>query len=430
MPKRSIQDASDTPQKGEESKTKRSWSASQLHRKRQLDRESQRIARAKTKGRIEHLEALVKTLQENDDDRIRKLLRKIDEQQAEIQKLRDVIRGINRLIDTSKILAISAEENNNERDDSSKDDYDSCSPPIPAEMLETASDAVMGYSNVADNDTNLIQSQVYQPVMSPDPSVSTDMTVSAQPSSVQQLAAFIADDYQLDGRLWYLAGGVLSHILKHKNQTEPIITAFDEDIAIRAVMEGWPAVLERHELDYGWQWLKELDERIYSFCPAHVRLMHMRNTRLVFVHQMNPGSGVQKHIPPFFQARPSQAFVNHDPLVEHFPWPGFRERLLFSPLKFATNKFMDALRMNVEFTWNGNECDLYVRDCATGLYSYAEEVTRRMMDIRCYAAKREFFDIFPELRADIPCCAVTLNSLFPKSRLSILDKEDTGFGGR
>lgn len=409
-----------------ELKAKRSWSASQLHRKRQLDRESQRLARAKTRGRIEHLEALVRTLQENDDDRIKKLLSKIDEQQSEIQRLRDVVRGIDRLIDTSKVLATTSADVGTNDGIYIKDQYQlSPSSMSDDSTKDIAPDATSQVLDIVTS-THPLSAKASLDLHRPlSPACSTPLdNVSDSVPTVSQLAASIADDYQLDGRLWYLAGGVLSHILKFRLQNRSVATTNDEDIAIRAVTEGWPAVLTRHSLDYGWQWLKELDERIYSHLPAHVRLMHMRNTRLVFVHQMDPSSGAKQCLPSFFHPRPSQAFINHDPLVEHFPWPAFRERLLFSPLRFATNKFMDTLRMNVEFTWNLDESELYVRDCATGLYSYSAEVTNRMMDIRCYAAKRDFFEIFPELRADIPCCAATLNDLFPKVVSQRLKEED------
>lgn len=385
----------------EEVKCGRKWTPTQLQRKRQLDRESQRVAREKTKNKITHLEALVKSFQENEDDRIKKLLKKIDEQQAEIQSLRDVLRGINRLIGSSNIATSVGEcepesppdQEFAEMDVRAAEDMsvEVQEPPVQQKMIDLPMD----------------ESIVLEDLISPIPSP------SQHSHSIAQLAESIAGDHHLDGRLWYLAGGLLSYILQAQDIDLPITTCNDEDIAIRAVFEGWPAVEERYHLDSGWQWLKELDERIYHHLPPHNRLMHMRNTRLVFINQVCPDPSLKAQIPPFFNTRPAQAYIQHDPLAEHFPWPGFRERLLFSPLKFATNKFMDSLRTYVDFMWNSDSTELYVLN--EGRYRYSDMLTQRMMDIRCYAARREFFDVFPELRADIPCSAVSLHSLFSRS---------------
>lgn len=383
----------------EEVKCGRKWTATQLQRKRQLDRESQRVAREKTRNKITHLEALVKSFQDNEDDRIKKLLKKIDEQQAEIQNLRDVLRGINRLIGSSHVAA--SVEPETPRDEELHE------PHIAEEVSEIVElTVVQDKTACLPMDESIVLEDLISPVPSP----------GQHSQSIAQLAASIAGDYQLEGRLWYLAGGILSYILQAQDVDLPVTTCNDEDIAIRAVFEGWPAVEERYHLDSGWQWLKELDERIYHHLPPHNRLMHMRNTRLVFINQICPDPSLKAQIPPFFNTRPAQKYVQHDPLAEHFPWPGFRERLLFSPLKFATNKFMDSLRTYVDFMWNSDAHDLYVLN--EGCYRYSDMLTQRMMDIRCYAARREFFDCFPELRADIPCSAVSLNRLFPAALMS------------
>lgn len=230
--------------------------------------------------------------------------------------------------------------------------------------------------------------------------------------SITQLASSITGNPNLEGRLWYLAGAILNQILSIPTSA-PITTAFDEEIAIRAVFHGWTSVIELYSLDRGWQWLKELDERIYFHQSAPVRLMHLRNCRLMFLKQLFPDDGWGALAPPCFTTRHVQDHVGHDPLIEHFPWPGFREKLLLSPLKFATNKFMDALRTHVTFTWNLDPKEMYTKDPLTGLYRYSDLTTERLQDFRCYTMNPEFFTQFPELRADIPCAAVLPQSLFP-----------------
>ena len=149
--------------------------------------------------------------------------------------------------------------------------------------------------------------------------------------------------------------------------------------------------------------------------------MHLRNSRLQLLHQLDPCAGWDQALPTFFAPRPSQLHIEHDPLLDHFPWPGFRERILFSPRKFATNTFTEALRENAHFLWPYDTIDLYVKDTVTGLYSYSNALNRQIMDIRCYTVDKDFFTKFPELRQDIPqnqispfalstCCTVESDS--------------------
>lgn len=403
-------------ERNEGTKCSRRWTTSQLQRKRQLDRESQRVAREKTKNRISYLEGLVKSFQENDDDRIQKLLKKIDDQAAEIQRLRDVIRGINRLIEGSNNVCNAADSFPEPKSSGNNNlpvigDIDAHS--IIEETPHESLDSLYEPTEMESETTIPFNGGLTEPEDQALASVSHH-SLNEGPHTIAQLAASIAEDRLLDGRLWYLAGGVLNYLLHARDTDLPVSTCDDEDIAIRAVFEGWSAVTERYCLDSGWQWLKELDERIYHHLSPPNRLMHMRNTRLIFVNQVSPSADIQRQIPPFFAAQSFKSHIKYsDPLAEHFPWPGFRRRLSSSPLKFATDKFMDALRTYVDFTWNQDAQSLFTRNPLDGRYQYSDNLVQRMGDIRCYAAKHEFFHAFPELKADIPCSAVSLRSLLP-----------------
>ena len=46
-----------------------------------------------------------------------------------------------------------------------------------------------------------------------------------------------------------------------------------------------------------------------------------------------------------------------------------------------------------------------------------------MMDIRFYSARSDFFDLFPELRADIPCYTPNLNCMLPSSEFELLAQD-------
>lgn len=393
-----------------------------LERKREQDRVAQRAIREKTRNHIANLEDLVQTLQsDKSNGKIARLVAQLDEKNAEINRLRTALNNITRI--TSAICHIPAAINSGSATCERHNQLEEVSPSTPPN--EEGHDSV--FKEVADtnpvleathNDdyTRMSFNSPQDDIQNRPRSVSTTSVTGAilagSPAksesdesnvmSISQLASSITGNTRLEGRLWYLAGTLLNHIRKQPHQPAYSAT-FDEDIAIRAVVEGWSAVMERYPLDRGWQWLKELDETIYFDTSIPGRLSHLRLCRLQFLHQMSPEKGWDQMLPAFLAARPSQRYLDHDPLIEYFAWPSLRERLLFYPRKYATDRFMEALRQNLVFTWTHGTSELYVKDPSTGRYSYSDIFLKHVTDIRHHTVKPAFFDHFPELRADIPC---------------------------
>jgi hypothetical protein len=219
--------------------------------------------------------------------------------------------------------------------------------------------------------------------------------------SISQLAALIMSGPGLEGKRWYVAGALLNYILKAGSTTD-IHTFNDEDIAIRAVFQGWSDVQARYALDIGWQWLKEIDENLYLSTRKPERLQILRNCRFQLLNQLYPGAGYDKMLPVFFAPRPSQTYLRHDPLIEYFPWPAFRDRLLFAPRRYITNGFMDMFCKHIHVLWPYSNDELFVQDSSSGTYSYSSAFEECIHDIRTYTCDPELFEQFPELLSDIP----------------------------
>jgi hypothetical protein len=107
--------------------------------------------------------------------------------------------------------------------------------------------------------------------------------------------------------------------------------------------------------------------------------------------------------------------MRHDPIVEHWVWPGLREHILFNPFKYATNRFTESFRKSLHFMWPFEPDDTYNRNTTTGMYSYSADFIRRQSDLRSYAVGQDFLNLFPELKSEIPAFdppAWNQNSLF------------------
>ncbi|KPI35742.1 uncharacterized protein AB675_1292 [Cyphellophora attinorum] len=376
---------------------KQKLSDDQLRRKRASDREAQRVSREKTRCHVAHLESIIEALQAGQDDRVHLLIEQVSQQKTELSRLKNALNSIFKIAEVSRqttdSLPVHRSRSNSTQEHNAGDLLDSRAEKVAAPL------ASQFRSNLESGQ------QAQPPVLT---AGVTELTARAPtdteleyPISIAQLASSIIKRKDLDGRYWFLAGTLLSHLRKTRGEY-PLSTASDEDIVIRAIFEGWSAVIERYPLDRGFQWLKELDENIYFSGTAEGRLVHLRNSRLQFLHQMQPDAGWNHALPEFFAPGPLQQNMEHDPLIEYFPWPGFRERVLFSPRRYATDQFMGALAQNARFEWPYDPHDVFIKDPVSGLYSYSATFQQKVMDFSCYTVKESFFDCFPELRQDIP----------------------------
>ncbi len=424
----------------------------QLERKRECDREAQRQIRLKTKNHIAHLESLVDTLQEahHDAGRVSELVTQLKANQKEIARLHEVIRSIGKLVES-----VAQDDNTlagDKRENSSSEPESGCrsrtgDPGINPPKSEEAVSPTLVDSAVADTASGSTPQETPEDCRAKAPTSpeSEDSGLAAIPGSLQlpcpalgpqefdqgwtlsssihasdcqalvlpdweqqritneinAIAEQIVQDRTLDGRLWYLAGSLLNVILNMPRKFQTPM-AYDQDIPVRAVLHGWATVEERYYLDPGWIWLRHLDQVLYSNLGVPERLAIVRMMRLQYQAQVQPYLTSSLPLPGFMQARPAQKFMEHDPLMEHFVWPGMREQILFAPRKYATNKFMDSFRAHCRFVWPHNPEDTFLRDNLTGLYSYSSDFVQRQNDLRCWTMRSDFFKIFPELVQDIP----------------------------
>ncbi|KAK5029157.1 hypothetical protein LTR13_008694 [Exophiala sideris] len=460
MPSREAAKADLFPRTKPKGRTK--LSKSQRERKRESDREAQRQIRSKTKSHIAHLEQLVKTLQDShaDDARTNDLIEQIKSNRKEIDSLREFVRGVSKLVEGVQGLQFAV---NKQRDEShpaatqvfstppedtnvSSGDLHEMEVFLPSPEPPSAPDSVNEPLNVlemdnADSHTTSISiptPRSFGLAGPPHPefaghsgdfglsqedgqcvpiSTSSDDQISRQIAvshDINAVATEILQARSLDGRLYYLAGSVLYFILGLP-RGQPTPEEFTEDIAIRAVLGGWETVAEQYDLDPGWLWLRHLDAAVYSAWGLPERLACLRIMRLLLQARMWPQQSSDLELPAFLAPRPSQKFMEHDPLVEYFVWPGMREHMIFGPRKYATNMFMDTFRNQIRFAWPHNPEDTFSHNIVSGMYSFSPEFIARQNDIRCWAMRSEFFVRFPEFRQDIPCfddCLSLLPQLF------------------
>ncbi|KIW09923.1 hypothetical protein PV08_11699 [Exophiala spinifera] len=438
--------------------TKSKLTDAQLQRKRECDREAQKQIRLKTKTRIAHLENLVATLQQSDGTRsqVSDLVRQVTKGHEEITRLREALRAIGKQVEGS--LRSSSRDStqlvgedpgsrpytSNDEEvfpdfvdsleqqkstDGSPTNTDDPSQPEDAQREGCKSARINNTTAHAESinahvdSTDTLELSIVNMVAGTDESITSlhldlstpemplDTLTSAESSlaslPISEMAAQITQDKSLDGRLWYLAGTLLNLILAVEDK-ERTPDEYNDDIPIRAVLHGWPAVAARYTLDLGWQWIRQLDEKMYSSLGVPERLSVMRLMRIQYQVQAHPDTMSSVTVPSFMVPRPAQAHIQHDPLIEHWVWPGLREQLLFNPFMCATNRFMDNFRESLHFLWPFDPTDAYCRNSLTGMYSFSTMFLDRSSDLRSHCLSKKFLDLFPQLKPDIPSFDVSL----------------------
>ena len=422
----------------------------QRQRKRETDRTAQRIIRERRNKYISQLEGLVKTLQKggNNEERVEDLVRQIKAKDEEILRLRQGFASVTKIVSglvdplrpgssrlcldeiesqstycdiQSPALAQQIVQDNRGHQLISLQEEQFCNMALSENASSEYYPTSPGHSILADQEGDLLFTVGLE---SSDISTQTPRLIApkldtqvaprrhsfstqdgardAFDNSLSKIANSILQKRNLDSRLWSLAGCLLNEILKYPQDVKQDLK-YSEDIPIRGVIEGWEAVLERHgSLDLGWQWLQHIDHILFPSQPIPERLAILRMMRLQLEYQIHPQVGASQTRPRFMSAKPIQDYLQHDPLLEHYVWPGLRERMLLSPRRYASNTFMDNFTKSLGFLWPFKPSDCYLQNSATGCYQYSDAFKTRQADIRCWSVRMPLFEKFPELQQDMP----------------------------
>lgn len=360
---------------------------------------------------------------QRNDTRVRELLSQLRQSQAEVRKLKEILRGVQKLIAGVCDTALDSELHPLPSVTISK------SEPIiqPSACAEefTAASSQSGASNRPHTLASLASF--------PNPVNHTTSETSTSPEVAQgnlphsnanqfylpyhiQNCMFAAESYAEPITLGTL-GGVPDKKVEElyqfsEREVMKVSTSdcypfanqsSDEDIAVRAVLHGWRDVEDHYVLDDGWQALKNIDQNVFHNCGLVERMAILRMMRQKMLHQLHSNPHNLPPLPEFFQrtSMEDEQQLKAMPIVEYFIWPGLRASILNSPRKYQNNKFSEAFRQNFKFIWPYGVADTYVKDPASQLYSTGLEFVKRQRDLRSWAMRKEFFEGFEELTSAI-----------------------------
>ncbi|PIA99021.1 hypothetical protein CB0940_03675 [Cercospora beticola] len=163
--------------------------------------------------------------------------------------------------------------------------------------------------------------------------------------------------------------------------------AIDDDIPVRAVLEGWHAAEKfwgLTELTLLWQILRGMDEAIFARDSGPVeRIACLRIVyhRLVFLCESRPGRNAS--LPSWY-----------------FPRPGVRERFVIHQHRYCSNSYWETFARQLRFLWPYSQRDCYLT--LGDAYKISPFFDKSVGDIKRWTLDSDFFSVYPELSSDIP----------------------------
>ncbi|GJC83082.1 hypothetical protein ColLi_05920 [Colletotrichum liriopes] len=408
-------------------------------RKRELDRRAQRQARERTRNRIAELEAQVKELRKDDSTRLSACMEQLATITRERDRLVNTFKSIEQTI-RDHVLPTPAAQHLSPASPSRSllSSRDAMLTGLPAHSYVTpigllpatpsvvhAHAAHAAQGSACDNGHGVVgtlPNGFSAPSMHA-PSVHAPSSTSDSQDFVEELEDDDGDEDHDDPsvivpppespcdcvtvrtpagptpprvNVWRAVNQVLAkkcHISKEAHVAED---ANNEDIPVRALLEGWDAVAKSRPLSKLWKKLRRVDELCFQSCPPTERLAILRTMHLLLQYHSDPTPERYAKLPTWYLKR-----------------PGVRERFVFGQHHYCNNHFWELFGPNLHVLWPFEFRDAYKKSVVTGQYQISPMFDQRITDINTWTMGNDFFNRFPELIADIPLFQSVGQSLTP-----------------
>ncbi|KAF5621696.1 2-hydroxyphytanoyl lyase [Fusarium tjaetaba] len=144
----------------------------------------------------------------------------------------------------------------------------------------------------------------------------------------------------------------------------------DDDINIRAVLDGWDAARARNPFDIGWLMLQTVDEGFLWRSGPVERMAMLRVIRSMLMLKLNP------QLPP---SRRPPAYMN--------PRPEVRDYLILFGINYAPESLAAKFASDIGFRWPYDLRDTCRYQPAKGIYSFSEDFNQAYKNLDSWYMK-------------------------------------------
>ena len=382
--------------------------SARILKKRETDRKCQRMIRERTKSRITYLEGIVEEFRRQDaSGRVETLMSQLSQMKDERDAMAKKVKTIETIItnDSFKEEPGSIEVSLTHVLPETGGRIRSLSIDTPHEVNHYPPAPIVPASNSREEPFYAVHNKEYNEyIESSSRSSWASATVRPGPDHICECYtnSSALDPMQPLNR-WRYANDTLTEWFKWSPQALDMskFAPYNEDVPVRAVVEGWEAVEKFGHMHPAWRLLRGIDEHLFSTCEPRERLAILTVMGLLLQAHLNPTTEQHRKLPSFYFKRPSQDML-HSYATEYFAWPGLRERFVFSEHRYCSNIFWHLFCRNMRVQWQYEFRDCYVRNTETGLYKISPTFNERINDIRSWTMGMEMFQKYPELYSDIP----------------------------
>ena len=303
-------------------------------RKRELDRHAQRCARQRTKDRIAFLEACLEEAYQAGPSPVRivALLEELAAVKKQRDELIDVVSSIQRTLQKGLPFGIETKHTRSPVDVGlvpapvlgngmvTSTISPHSGPPDPISLPEMA--ASVGSSFVDHGRTALSNSALHERVPGAEPfpvEAGQPYGISAMDYKVNEVEPIVpppeepchcmvpkrpvATISSEPHNIWRSVNKVLSQHESALRSTSTTDTAYDGDIPVRVVMEGWDAVEQTGLLTTAWKKLRAVDELCFTTCDQVARLAIIHTMYLFLRWDTNPSPQNLQELPKWYLRR-------------------------------------------------------------------------------------------------------------------------------
>ncbi|KAK4550275.1 hypothetical protein LTR36_003242 [Oleoguttula mirabilis] len=394
-------------------------------RKREQDRQCQRLLRERTRNRIAELEELVEGLSRQESNaemvelmaKFKKAMNERDELSRTLRAVQTALGSHDHRLDPSRLNKIATQEDQG----------------IFHVVADVEEREARSSPEFATDFTGLAGNAALQMALPPPRSSSSQsLTLSHEYLSLPQCldgvytspSATVTCECNSDlgplvqqPALWQLVNQTLSQREESTTQTHQAEEAVSDDTPLRALIEGWDAVELRFggKLPSSWRTLREIDQTLFVTCGFTERLAILHMMYLQLRIQIDPSLHNQKHLPTWYRKRYvsvctlenpangcSRACASDSSEDEHL---------------YCSNRFWYLFSSGFRILWPFEFRDCYSYNTHLNQYSLSRSFTERIADINAWTMDTCFFEAWPEFRSDVPSFSSIPAALPAKSGL-------------
>ncbi|KAF4502466.1 2-hydroxyphytanoyl- lyase [Fusarium agapanthi] len=161
----------------------------------------------------------------------------------------------------------------------------------------------------------------------------------------------------------------------------------DDDINIRAVLDGWDAARARNPFDIGWLMLQTVDEGFLWRSGAVERMAMLRVIRSMLMAKLKP------QLPP---SRRPPAYMN--------PRPEVRDYLILFGINYAPESLAAQFASDIGFRWSYDLRDTCRYQPTKGVYSFSEDFNQAYRNLDSWFMKSAAVTSYiPPLPSNLLC---------------------------